>query len=74
MLEITTGNKSSACFYTLKQAQGLYSLLTILDRIGAWSYVLRHIHDYILQGDQIDVAILVNEEQISVLRCIMIHE
>lgn len=74
MLEITTGNKSSACFYTLKQAQGLHRLLTILDRIGTWSYVLRHVYDYILQDGKIDVAILINEEQLQVLRCIRIHE
>lgn len=72
MLEITTGDKSSACFYSLAQAKGLYHLLTILDRNGEWSYVLCHIRDYIGLNASLDVGIIVSEEQISTLRCIII--
>ena len=74
MLEITTGNTSSACFYTLKQAQGLYALMTLLDRSGNWAYILRHIRDYLTLDGKIDLAILVTTEQLQLLQCITIHE
>jgi hypothetical protein len=74
MLEITTGNKSSACFYTLKQAQGLYSLLTLFNRDGSWSYILRNVKGYIDISGAIDVAILVEKAYIDALRLIIVYE
>jgi len=74
MLEITTGNKSSACFYTLKQAQGLYRLLTMLNIQGQWSNILTHVEDYIDISGTIDMAILVEKSYIEFLGRIIVHE
>ncbi len=74
MLEITTGDKSSACFYTLKQAQGLYKLLTLFNRDGSWSYILRNIQGYIDISGSIDIAILVEKPYIEALRLIIVYE
>ena len=74
MLEITTGNKSSACFYTLKQAQGLYSLLLLLNRSGSWSYIIRNVKGYIDISGAIDMAILVEKPYIETLRLIIVYE
>ena len=74
MLEITTGNKSSACFYTLKQAQGLYRLLTILNIQGQWSYILKHMEDYMDISGSIDMAILVEKSYVIFLQQIIVHE
>jgi hypothetical protein len=74
MLEITTGDKSSACFYSLKQAQGLYRLLTLFNRDGSWSYILRNIQGYIDISGSIDIAILVEKPYIEALRLIIVYE
>ncbi len=74
MLEITTGDKSSACFYTLKQAQGLYRLLTLLNRDGRFDYILRNMKGYIDISGAIDVAILVDKSYIDLLGRIIVHE